>query len=86
MKQGFHFFSVGWGSECYTIVLEGDLEQAEESLNQVFCRVKHLHSERVGRKDWHGTRRIGNSVIRACYFSGLFSSKRNKPLTTEVAI
>ena len=85
MKYGFHFFLVGWGSECYTVIVEDTLEQAEESLNEVFCRVKYLRSEKVARKDWHGTRRLGNGIIRACYFSGLFSPKRTQPLTTEVA-
>lgn len=81
---GFHFFSVGWGSECYTVVLENTLEKAEESLGRVFSRVKYLRSEKVARKDWHGTRRLDDGIIRACYFSGIFAPKRTQSLT-EVA-
>ena len=80
MELAYHFFSVGVGSECYTIILYGEKEAAEKSLRNYFSRVTYLRTEYKERRDWHGNRRLDGSVIRACYFSGLFSPKRTRPL------
>lgn len=76
----FHYFLVGVGSDNYTVVLQDMLEAGKENLSKFFDRVKYLKSVDEAKKDWHGNRRLGNGVIKACYFSGLFSPKRETPL------
>ena len=73
---GFHYFLVGVGSECYTVVLEDVLEKGKENLSKFFDRVKYLRSVDEPKRDWHGNRKLGEGTIRACYFSGVFSPKR----------
>ena len=77
---GYQFFSVGMGSECYTIVLYDTVENGMKNLSQYFTRVKYLRMEKDCRRDWHGNRKLGTGVIKACYFSGLLSPKRTRPL------
>ena len=84
LKNEYHFFSIGIGSECYTIVLQGDIDEATAALEEYFTRVKHLRTEYKERRDWHGTRRLGDCIIKACYFSGVFAPRRTKPLVEPV--
>ena len=80
METGYHFFSIGVGSECYTIVLFGNKEEATQNLKEYFSRVAYIRTENKKRRDWHGNRPLGNCMIHACYFSGMFSPKRSRPL------
>ena len=54
------------------------------ALEEYFTRVKHLRTEYKERRDWHGTRRLGDCIIKACYFSGVFAPRRTKPLVEPV--
>ena len=83
--MGFHYFLVGVGSECYTVVLQDVLEAGKENLSQFFDRVKYIKSVNEPKQDWHGNRRLGDGVIRACFFSGVFAPKRETTLTEAVA-
>lgn len=80
MEYGYHLFSIGVGSECYTIVLQDNKDEAEKNLQQYFDRVKYLQTRKDSSRDWHGNRPLGNGIIRACYFLGMFSPKRSRPL------
>ena len=80
LMVGFHFFSIGMGSECYTIVLQGDLDGCAYALEKYFTRVTYLRTEQKERRDWHGNRKIMGYTIKACYFSGIFAPRRTKPL------
>ncbi|WP_419789606.1 hypothetical protein [Selenomonas ruminantium] len=78
--KGYHFFSIGMGSECYTIIVYGNKKDAEEGLTAHFSRVQFLRTEYKDRRDWHGNRPLKDCIIKACYFSGMFSPKRTRPL------
>lgn len=83
---GLQFFLVRDGSECYTVVVEDSVEAAQENLAPWFNDVKYLKSEPLNCKDrtkYKGTRKLGDGIIRGCWFSYVFAPTKARPLMDE---
>lgn len=85
-EVGLHFFLGRYGSECYTVVVEDTVEDALYGLSGWFDDVKYLKSESLDCKDrtkYKGNRKLNGGIIRGCWFTCLFSTKRSKPPVDE---
>ena len=71
-----HFFRVRM-NDYYTVAVEGTIDEAERELKNCFADVKYIRTsdDKDSAKRCRGHRKLGNIIIKGCYFSGSFGVK-----------
>lgn len=67
-----NFFLCRKATEYYTVVVEGEREEAYANLAEFFPEVRYVKDEALDAADrtrYMGDRPLGNCTIRGCYFS-----------------
>ena len=71
-----HFFRVRM-NDYYTVAVEGTIDEAQKELSQCFPEVKYIRTadDNKSKERCKGHRKLGNIIIKGCYFTGSFGVK-----------